>query len=166
MNDDDRDTKPPAPSGAGALYTLRLPSVVLDVTICAALGALGIWFIVEAASLPEPRRMIGPGTFPTIAGALLTTLCVAQAVISIRNRKTEAAVPVSRPLALPFAMALMLAFPFAMDSFGYYLTAVIWVPAFAWIAGMREIVTMLIVTAIVLALARFVFQMLLGTPLP
>ena len=165
MNDD-RNTETPAPSGAGAFYALKLPAVVLDLIVCIALGALGIWFIVEATTLPDPRRMIGPGTFPMIAGALLTTLCIAQAVVSIRDRNTDTAVPFSRPLALPFAMALMLAFPFAMDSFGYYLTAVIWVPAFAWVAGMREIVTMAIITAIVLALARFVFQMLLGTPLP
>lgn len=162
----DRDNETSAPSGAGVLRRLQLPAVTLDLFVCITLGALGVWFIVEARTLDDPRRMIGPGTFPMIAGALLTTLCLAQAVVSIQNRRTDAAVPVSRPLALPFAIALMLAFPFAMDSFGYYLTAVIWVPAFAWVAGMREIMTMVIITAVVLALARFVFQMLLGTPLP
>lgn len=163
---DDRQDKSPAPLGAGMMRRLQLQAVVLDLFVCIALGALGVWFIIEATTLPDPRRLIGPGTFPMIAGALLTTLCIAQAAISIRNRKLDGSVPLNRPLAMPFAMGLMLGFPFAMDSFGYYLTAAIWVPAFAWVAGMREIVTMAITTSIVLALARFVFQMLLGTPLP
>lgn len=62
-------------------------------------------------------------------------------------------------------MVMVLLFPTAMQQFGYYLTAVLWVPAFAWVAGMRDWLGFVIITAVILALARFVFEAILGTPL-
>lgn len=145
---------------------LAVPASVGDVFVCIALGALGLWFVIEAVDLPAGRTMIGVGTFPMIVGGLLTALCVLQIGLSLRNYKTGGAIEFGRPLAVPVGMALLLLFPFSMDSVGYFQTAAIWVPVFAWTTGIRELPTIIALTLIILGLAFFLFQMVLGTPLP
>jgi len=87
-------------------------------------------------------------------------------VLTIARRGDPSELVIDRPFQVLSAMVLVLIFPIAMDTFGYYLTALFWVPAFAWFAGARSWMTCLLVGAVVLALAKFVFEMLLGTPLP
>lgn len=166
MNDDS-SKKGSAAFAAGLLRSkLTIPAAVADVLVCLALGALGFWFVIQAIDLPAGRTMIGVGTFPMMVGSLLVALCTVQIALSLRNHKSAATIAFGRPLAVPIGMALMLLFPFSMDSFGYFQTAAIWVPAFAWVAGITELPTIITLTLVILGLAYFLFQMLLGTPLP
>lgn len=174
--DPDR-TDRPAPQGAGHATAgaggrsrlqareLVIPAWVADILVCLALAGVGLWFVLQALPMPPGRTMIGVGTFPKIIGMLLIVLCLLQAAGSVIGRERGGSVTTGRPLMVGIAIVLVLLFPAAMDRFGYYLSAAIWVPAFAWIAGMREIGAFVVITATVLALARFVFQGLLGTPL-
>lgn len=156
-----------AASAAGFTWAkLRVSSALLDIIVCLMLGAMGLWFFIQAGKLPQGRTMIGVGTFPMIASALLMVFCALRIVLSLRRVKSAGTTKFDRPLAVSTGMALMLSFPFSMDNFGYFQTAAVWVPAFAWIAGVSEIPTIITLTIVVLILARFVFQNLLGTPLP
>ncbi len=159
-----RDDQAPAPKGAGS-RELVVRAWIMDVLVCAALAGVGLWFVLKALPMPPGRTMIGVGTFPKYIGGLLVVLCIAQAAGSFLGREKGGNVVAGRPLMVGIAMALVLLFPTAMDRFGYYLSAAIWVPAFAWVAGMREIGTFAVITAAVLGLAYFVFENLLGTPL-
>lgn len=158
-------TNNPAPSGAGKWHEMRIPAWTADVVVCLALAGLGLWFVLKALPMPPGRTMIGPGTFPKYTGLLLIALCLAQALASFLGRARGGGLAVERPLMVGIAVALVLLFPAAMERIGYYLTAAIWVPAFAWVAGMREIGAFVVITVSILALARFVFEGLLGTPL-
>ena len=75
---------------------------------------------------------------PAIAGGLLVVLSVIGSVLALRHRNNFAEVGVERPLLVLLAMALILIFPPAIDNFGYYTTAIVWVPAFIWAAGARS----------------------------
>lgn len=155
----------PAPRGAGIPPSSGIPAWIADTLICLALGGMGLWFVVNAWALPGGRGLIGVGTFPKVMGILLILFCTAQIILSASSRRGGKRTSVDRPLMVAMGTVLILLFPVAMDRFGYYLTAALWVPAFAWIAGMREAVTFVVITAVLLGMARFVFEGLLGTPL-
>ncbi len=166
MNDDHNGKESAAYPAGFFPSKLNVPTAIADITICLALVALGLWFVINAFAMPAGRTMIGVGTFPMIVGGLLVALCLVQIVLSVRNFRTSGTITIQRPLGVPIGMVLMLLFPFSMDSFGYFQTAALWVPAFAWVAGGTELPTILTLTAVILGLAYFLFQMLLGTPLP
>jgi hypothetical protein len=166
VNEHDDSKKSAAFAAGFSGAKLRVPAALLDIIMCLLLGAMGLWFFVQAGRLPAGRTMIGVGTFPMITSALLMVFCALQIALSLRRFKSSGTTTFDRPLAVPMGMALLLLFPVSMDSFGYFQTAAVWVPAFAWVAGVSEIPTIITLTIVVLLLARFVFQMLLGTPLP
>lgn len=145
---------------------LRLPGRAVDIGVCLALAAMGIWFVAEALDMPSGREAFAPGTFPIIAGGALALLSLLQLGLSVAGRGTLPMVEVQRPLWLVIGMAMMLVFPPAVERLGYYQVAVVWVPAFGWIAGIRSPLGLIAATLIVLGLGKFVFEMLLGTPLP
>jgi hypothetical protein len=145
---------------------LQIPTALLDIIICLLLAALGVWFVVQAVELPAGRTMIGVGTFPLITSTFLVALCMVQIVLSLRNFRAAGTTVFDRPLAVPIGMVLLLLFPFSMDKFGYFQTAAIWIPGFAWVAGVTDLRTILVLTTVILALALVVFKVLLGTPLP
>lgn len=146
---------------------LGLPAYVYDLIVYAGLAATGLAFLIGGLGLEgDPRRTIDPGTVPAIAGGLLVVLSAIGTVLALRSPSNLVEVEVDRPLRVLLAMALILIFPPAIDSFGYYTTAIVWVPAFIWAAGARSWTHYLIAIVTVLALARFVFEMTLGTPLP
>jgi hypothetical protein len=82
------------------------------------------------------------------------------------GKGTRGDVVFQRPVWLGIGMVLIVAFPFTVEAFGYYIVALIWVPVFGVIAGIRRPLSLVITTAVVLLLAKGVFEMLLGTPLP
>lgn len=158
---------PAKPAAALFVPRLGLPAYVYDLIVYAGLAATGLAFLIGGLGLEgDPRRTIDPGTVPAIAGGLLVVLSVIGSVLALRHRNNLAEVEVERPLHVLLAMALILIFPPAIDNFGYYTTAIVWVPAFIWAAGARSWTHYLIAIVTVLALARFVFEMTLGTPLP
>jgi len=145
---------------------LRLSGRTVDIGVCLALAAMGIWFVAEALQMPSGREALDPGSFPVIAGGMLALLALVQLGLSLAARGRLPGVELQRPLWLAIGMAMMLAFPPAVERLGYYPVAVVWVPAFGWIAGIRSPVGLIAATLVVLALGKFVFEMLLGTPLP
>ncbi|MBV0893242.1 tripartite tricarboxylate transporter TctB family protein [Paracoccus sp. Z118] len=159
--------RPGQPASAPFVARLGVPANVYDLIIFAGLAVVGVAFVVGGLGLEDdPRRTIDPGTVPAIAGGLLVVLSGIGAVQAIRNRGCASDMEVARPFQVFLAMALVLTFPPAIDFFGYYTTAIVWVPAFIWAAGARNWASYLVALVLVLALARFVFEMLLGTPLP
>lgn len=155
------EQEPPAHERAGGL-----PSYILDLLVCIVLIVMGTWFVHKALALPRDRDSVGPGTFPLFAGACLIALSAMQAVSSVLHRKTGNDVAFRRPVFVLQGMFLVLLFPEAIGRFGYYLTAAIWVPVFGWMAGIRKPLLLIVTTAIVLFLAKVIFEMFLGTLLP
>ena len=160
-----REDGGPAPQGAGRAAEMSLPAWIVDLFVCAGMAAVGLWFAIGSRSLPPGRTTIDPGTFPALVGWLLVGLSVAQALASFSHRRDGGSIATTRPGFVALGMAMVLLFPTAMQHFGYYVTAALWVPAFAWIAGMRQWLGFVVITAVILALARFVFEAILGTPL-
>jgi hypothetical protein len=166
MTDRERPMEPD-PAGAGrATSRLALPGWAYDVFVCACLAAVGVWFFMGALALPPGRRAVDSATIPLFTSAILVLLCLIQALLSFRSRRRSVAVEFERPLQVAIAMILIVLFPTAIERFGYYLTTALWLPAFGWIAGLRSPLALAAVAVAVLAIARFVFEMLLGTPLP
>jgi hypothetical protein len=158
---------PAKPAAASFVPRLGLPAYVYDLIVYAGLAATGLVFLIGGLGLEgDERRTIDPGTVPAIAGGLLVLLSVIGTVLALKSRSSLAEVEVERPLHVLLAMALILIFPPAVDSFGYYSTTSVWLPAFIWAAGARAWTHYLITMVMVLALAHFLFENILGTPLP
>jgi hypothetical protein len=157
----------PAPGGAGERGDVHSVSAFpLDLLVCIALIATGLWFVLSASALPVGRSAVTPATFPTIAGLLLIALSLVQAVISYRAQATAEPVEFERPLSVAIGMVLMLVLPEAVGRLGFYPVIVVWTLAFGWVAGMRSLLHIALTLAIILFVARFIFEMTLGTPLP
>lgn len=164
---EDRPERPAQQAPAPFVPRLGIPAYLYDLIVYAGLAAVGLAFLIGGLGLEgDARRAIDPGTVPAVSGGLLVVLSVIGTVIAFRNRGRATEVEVARPLQVLLAMALILIFPPAIDNFGYYTTAIVWVPAFIWAAGARSWTSYLVALVTVLALARFVFEMTLGTPLP
>lgn len=145
---------------------VAVPAPLYDIIICGALLILGCWFVYGALQMQQTAAVFDPGTFPLIAGGLLILLSGVQIALTVAGKGSPGSVVFQRPLWLGIGMVLVIAFPFAVGAFGYYIVALIWVPVFGWVAGVRHPLSLLATTAIVLLLAKGVFEMLLGTPLP
>ncbi|MEN3145649.1 tripartite tricarboxylate transporter TctB family protein [Ochrobactrum sp. WV_118_8] len=160
------DPKDPDTPQGQADGELQVSAPLFDVLICGALLALGLSFVVGAMGMPSSEAAFDPGTFPMIAGSLLMLLSAIQIGLTLVGRGTPGKVVFQRPVWLALGMVLIVAFPFAVEAFGYYIVALIWVPVFGVVAGIRKPLPLVITTAVVLLLAKGVFEMLLGTPLP
>lgn len=158
---DDRDVVQHVPETEA-----RIPAALYDLIICATLLLVGLWFVIGALRLPTSSAAFDPGTFPLISGSLLILLSAIQIGLTVAGKGTRGTMTFQRPVWLGIGMVLIVAFPFAVQAFGYYVVAVIWVPIFGWVAGIRKPLSLVATTAIVLLLAKGVFEMLLGTPLP
>lgn len=150
----------------GSDTEVRIPAPLFDVLICGILLVIGIWFVIGALRMPTSDAAFDPGTFPMIAATLLIVLSASQIVLTVMGKGTRGDVVFQRPVWLGIGMVLIVAFPFTVEAFGYYIVALIWVPVFGVIAGIRRPLSLVITTAVVLLLAKGVFEMLLGTPLP
>jgi hypothetical protein len=164
--DDGVIPKPRQDSAVTRQARLTFSGSIYDLIVFTSLAAVGCVFVYGALEFSDEDKLVGAGTVPMIAGGLLVILSVWGLAGAIVRRRDSSEFVVDRPFQVLFAMVLVLIFPPAMDLFGYYLTALFWVPAFAWIAGARSWITCLLVGSAVLVLAKFVFEMLLGTPLP
>lgn len=164
----DAGTLPPSPPDSPEQWEseVAIAAPLYDIIICSALLILGGWFVYGALQMQQTTAVFDPGTFPLIAGGLLVLLSGIQIVLTLAGKGSPGSVVFQRPLWLAIGMVLVMAFPFAVDAFGYYIVALIWVPVFGWVAGVRHLLSLLATTAIVLLLAKGVFEMLLGTPLP
>jgi hypothetical protein len=63
-------------------------------------------------------------------------------------------------------MLLLLAFPAMVKFAGYYILIVPWLLVFGWAARVRSPFLIAITVATVLFVARVIFQIILGTPMP
>lgn len=160
----DADDPGTAPDVADSEITL--PAALLDLLICGLLMIFGLAFVIGAMGMPTSNAAFDPGTFPMIAGGLLILLSAIQIGLTVTGRGARGDLTVQRPVWLAIGMVLIVAFPFAVETFGYYPVAAIWVPVFGVVAGIRRPLSLVITTAVVLLLAKGVFEMLLGTPLP
>lgn len=165
QKDDKRNPVANKGNRAAPMTEISVPAWGLDVLVCLILAGVGAWFVIQSQSLPTGRTTIDPGTFPTIIGGLLVVLSLGQGAISILRRRQSGGVATMRPGFVGIAAVMILLFPTAMQMIGYFATAAIWVPVFAWVAGMRSLRGIVIMTLVVLALAYFVFARILGTPL-
>jgi hypothetical protein len=145
---------------------LVLPGALAEVAVCLVLAALGAWFLTGALALPKGRGAITPGTFPAIMAGGLIVLCLAQAALSLATARRVAAQRIERALPVAGGILLLLLFPALVERFGFYPVAALWLPAFALLAGQRHWTGLAGAVAVVLLLARGVFEAILGTPLP
>jgi hypothetical protein len=63
-------------------------------------------------------------------------------------------------------IVLLIAFPFMMDAFGYYIAMAIFLSAFLYVANRRNPIAIALYVGGFLLFTKLVFEMMLGTPLP
>lgn len=128
--------------------------------------AAGFWFWSEAQSIQtRSGDAVGARSFPASLALILMAVTLA-ALIALTRLPSGTHVTVRRPGALVFTMAMLMAFPWLVETLGYYVVVVPWVLAFGWAARVRTPFLVAITLGSVLFVALVIFQMTLGTPLP
>lgn len=159
------DTTPSPPEGVD-VATLRIPRKLGETAVLLLLGGLALVLLFQSRSMiAHGDDVVGPGTFPGIVAALLVGASALAIVKVLRSAKPPPVV-IKRPGALALAAALLISFPVLLEPLGYYALAIPWVFAFSWAARVRApfLLGINLVTSFIVA--RFVFEALLGTPLP
>lgn len=155
-----------AGQGAESVPKVEVPNALFEGCVFLATALFGGWFVVGSFGMRDSTSTFGAGTFPFFAGVALILVSVAQMLLSIMPREIRLVTEVERPVAVALAAVMVLIFPMAIDWLGYFPVAAVWTPVFAILAGLRTPLSVVLVTASVVALAWFGFVMLLGTPLP
>lgn len=155
-----------APQAPADVPTLRLDRRWAEGAILVLVLLAGIWFWTSA-QLIQTRSgdAVGARSFPTALAILLIGITGLALIRAIRL-PAGTQLTVRRPVALLTAMAMLLAFPWVVEVLGYYVIIVPWVLGFGWAARVRAPGLAAITLGTVLFVAFFIFQMVLGTPLP
>lgn len=156
-----------APSREGAdIRMFTAPRRVAETLVLTAVFVLAILFFIGSQAIrSDADEAISAHTFPEALSVLLL-VATAIGIVAALRLPSNNTVTVKRPFALLGAMALLLAFPVMLEWLGYYILIVPWLLFFGVCARVRSPLLIAINLVTVLFVARVVFQMILGTPMP
>ncbi|MGB3416704.1 MAG: tripartite tricarboxylate transporter TctB family protein [Mesorhizobium sp.] len=150
--------------------TLSLSLEISDIAVGLALATLAGWFFFQASILPDfSGTAIGAADFPKGLAALLGLTSVIFAGAGVRrivSGRLGERVSVRQPMRVLLGIVLLIAFPFMMDAFGYYIAMAIFLSAFLYVANRRNPIAIALYVGGFLLFTKLVFEMMLGTPLP
>lgn len=154
-----------APSEDGAA-TLTLSMRVVESVILVLVLMLAIGFLWGTRAIRSfSQDAVGAHTFPEVLSVILIVICALGLFVSLRL-PAEETIAFKRPRGLIISMFLLLAFPALVDALGYYVVIIPWLLIFGWAARVRTPVLIAITVITVVLVARVVFEMILGTPMP
>ncbi|GAA0523466.1 membrane protein [Saccharopolyspora subtropica] len=147
-----------------------------ELGICALLAALGVLVLVDAATISTDftqRGPVGPKTVPSIVGALLLVVAVLLARDVLRGGRGESETGEDVDLSEPsdWRTVLLLSAAFLANAalinlIGFPLSGMILFWGCAYALGSRNTVRDPLVAAALSVVTFFVFNNLLGVPLP
>lgn len=157
-----------APGHAG----LVVRAGVVETLVAVALIAVAVWLWLGSYDFEEAGRgLMGPAAFPRGVALLLGIASLAlgaKGLAQVVRPAKQAAAPivVRRPGAVMLTAVLVVLYPFLLPHFGFYPTTGVWLLAFLWCAGQRNILWGLVTVLAFLVVVKLVFQMAMGIPLP
>jgi hypothetical protein len=149
---------------------VRLSSTWYDLVVCLILIGISAWFLMKSRELEmeSASGSIGPATFPATISVLLiiaSTSLVLPSLKGLLQHKPVQPITFRRPVFVLLAVILFAVFPFAMQTFGYFPAAAVWLIFFGLIAGTRKFLQLCGLVIGFLIFAWVVFDKFLGTPL-
>lgn len=164
MNNKTDATAPPE-EGAPVLI-IKFPRRYVEAAVLAVVLLTAFGFLLGARQIQSRSEdLVGAHTFPAVLSILLI-VATAVAIFQALRLPSSSMIVFKRPRGLLFAMALLLVFPALVEYLGYYVLIVPWVLAFGWAARVRSPLLIVITLGTTLFVARFIFEMALGTSLP
>jgi hypothetical protein len=149
---------------------LVVRAAIIDLAVGLALVAVAAVFWFAAADFAEADSTgIGAATFPRGIAILLgvaAAMLAARAILSLYGRLPSVTSVISRPGHVLAGMGLVILFPVLMSNLGYYIGSALWMPALFIVAGYRQPLGIVILTAGFLVFAKVGFEMILGVRLP
>jgi hypothetical protein len=150
---------------------ISLPEALIDVTFGLVLTAFAAALWLGADYIEgNNRTLMGPAGFPRgvalIFGAASLLMTARGLAASFRSTHRDDVVVFHRPLLVVANIALVVAYPILLTSFGYYATTGPWLIALLFATGNRKILPIIGYSIGFLLFTKLVFQMLIGVPLP
>lgn len=149
---------------------LSLPVPLLDVLVGAIFMLMALFLWIGANYIDRSNTgLVGPGGFPRGVALIFGAVSLAMALrgaIELRSSRSAATVEFVQPFGVVAAMIMVVAYPFLLGFFNYYLVTGPWLIALFLITGFRRPLPMLLCAAGFLVFAKLVFEMLMGIPLP
>ena len=134
-------------------------------------GVLAVWaavFFVMALYFDRPLNAFdsGPAAFPLLISASLLATAVWMMAQEFRRLPASPPVTAKRFKANILSATLIILYAFSMPYAGYYLSTLIFIPAFLLAGNERRWKWILLITAILLVFNYLSFDRLLGVSLP
>lgn len=138
-----------------------------EVLLAAAFGAIGVFWMVTAASLPLWEGFApGGGFLPLVYGGLLTVLAAAAIVVPLMSKRAESE-SAREPLGKPARVAGALLFgAIAVEPIGFVAAMFLMLFFLYAVVEHLSIPLALTVSAVTVAVLSVVFRTWLGVPLP
>lgn len=148
-----------------------IPAGLIEVIVAASLGLVALWLWIGSYSFAEGEGgLSGAIVFPRGVSLVLGAACLFLAFQGARQLRrgdpTEAPVAIRRPGAVAASVILIILYPLLLSFFGFYATTGVWLLVLLWVAGQRNPIWAIVTAVGFLAVAKFVFQMAMGIPLP
>lgn len=152
--------------GGAEVLTLTVPRRIAEPMILALLLLLGLGFFIGSLGIESSGEdAVGAQTFPKALSVIFMAIVLARMFAALRL-PPEDTLTLKRPRGLIVAMALLITFPALVQMLGYYVLILPWLLIFGWAARVRSPFLIVINLVTVLFVAKVIFQMTLGTPLP
>lgn len=156
-----------APSEEGVdVHTLTISRRHAETAILAVVFAVAVAAFVAGLSIrSNSDDVVGAHTFPIALSAILAALSL-WLIVSAQRPPADDVITLKRPVGLIVGMLLLVSFPPLVEAVGYYLLIIPWLLLFGWAARVRSLFLISITLLTVIFVARVIFQMILGTPMP
>lgn len=158
------------PESAASIRRIQLREAPLDVLfgLLLLLFAVTLWIgadYIEGGN----RQLMGPAGFPRGVALILgvsSFLMAIRGLLALRSGSHSDEIVIDQPVAVAVNMALIVAYPILITTFGYYAATGPWLVALLFASGNRKILPIIAYAVGFLIFTKLVFQVVIGVPLP
>lgn len=149
-------------------HHMKITKWKAEVSLFALFAAGSVAMFLAAMRLPKAYNPSDPGSalFPEL---IATGLLMISAVICIqcfRARSVQEQVEITRPMKVALLLVTTLIYVASMNATGYLLSTGLWAAVSAVALGFRRIWPVLLIVGFFLLLGKYLFEGILGVPLP
>lgn len=131
-----------------------------------AAGSVAMY--LAAMQLPKGYNPSDPGSalFPELIAAGLLLICAVLCIQCFRARSGQGQVEITRPMKVVLLLVTTLIYVASMNASGYLLSTGVWAALSAVALGFRRVWPVLLIVAFFLLMGKYLFEGILGVPLP
>lgn len=139
-----------------------------EISLFALFAAGSVAMFLAAMRLPKAYNPSDPGSalFPELIATGLLLVCSVVCIQCFRMRSRREEVEIARPMKVALLLFTTLIYIASMNAVGYLLATGVWAGVSAVALGFRRVWPVLLIVVFFLILGKYLFEGVLGVPLP